>query len=285
MKLALGTVQFGVKYGLSGATKLLSDQDIRKILELAFERGITILDTAPGYGDIESRLAILTEGLDFEFVSKIQPVPESLDLQPACEWAINSANSSRERLGHKLKALLFHRAEDLAGERGAAIWNATFEWASARAVLLGASSYEVSMVRELSETRGIAIAQLPGNALDQRIKGGFTNLLHTPKLHLRSAFLQGLLLLPFEIAAKTVGRSGTALRKWHGWLHHRALAPLEGALSIVKGFDEAETCVVGVDSIAQLREVTDAWAQATPLQAAELACDDPLVIDPRNWSK
>jgi len=57
MELALGTVQFGLVYGLSGGKQLLPDRDIRAILELAFEQGVVILDTAPVYGDIESRLA------------------------------------------------------------------------------------------------------------------------------------------------------------------------------------------------------------------------------------
>jgi len=285
MELSLGTVQFGVVYGLSGATTLLSDQQVREILELAFERGIRSLDTAPAYGDIESRLGGLCEGLDFQIVSKISAIPGGYDQSSACQWSINSATTSRERLGQKLKALLFHRAEDLTGERGSAVWSAAIRWASASTIALGASAYEADVIRAACRTHPIAIAQLPGSALDQRFRVPFSELASPPRLQLRSAFLQGLLLLPVEVATQAVRGSSAALQKWHAWLKRRALPPMQGAFSIVKAFEGVETCVVGVDNLLQLRELTDAWAEATPICAGELACDDLEIIDPRKWSR
>src|SRR5580700_10857277 len=117
MELALGTVQFGVPYGVGSGKLLLPNGEIRKILELAFQRGVTFLDTAPVYGDIESRLTKLCDGLEFRIVSKIPSIPETLDYTAAAQWAVKSAQGSLRRLGHKLYALLFHRTEDLLGAR------------------------------------------------------------------------------------------------------------------------------------------------------------------------
>src|SRR5579863_2773388 len=113
MQLALGTVQFGLVYGPSGSKQLLANRDIRAIFNLAFERGVTILDTAPVYGDIESRIGSLCDGLEFRIVSKIPALPNDLDDLKAAQWALDSAQTSARRLGRKLYALLFHRAEDL----------------------------------------------------------------------------------------------------------------------------------------------------------------------------
>jgi aryl-alcohol dehydrogenase-like predicted oxidoreductase len=284
MELALGTVQFGLQYGVSGSKRrLLPNAEVRKILELAFQRGITILDTAPVYGDIESRLTRLCEDLEFRIVSKIPPVPDTLDDKTAGEWVVASAQVSLGRLAHKLHALLFHRAEDLLGVRGDTIWSAIAKWAANEGILIGASGYDMAGMRALFETRLMPIAQLPGNALDQRIDSVLANLEPKPELHLRSAFLQGLLLVPIEEAIRLVPSADVALQQWHRWLIERGISPLHGALSIVKGFQDVTACVVGIDNINQLAELASAWELVQPISARELASGDPQAIDPRLW--
>jgi aryl-alcohol dehydrogenase-like predicted oxidoreductase len=283
MELALGTVQFGVPYGVGSGKLLLPNGEIRKILELAFQRGVTFLDTAPVYGDIESRLTKLCDGLEFRIVSKIPSIPETLDYTAAAQWAVKSAQGSLRRLGHKLYALLFHRTEDLLGARGDIIWSSISQWAADKGILIGASGYDVAAVRSLFEKRRMAIAQLPGNVLDQRIDAMLDRLEPTPELHLRSAFLQGLLLLPFEEGAIRVPAASAALQHWHEWLKARKMSPLQGALSVVKGFRDVGTCVVGIDNIHQLGELLSAWEITQPISARELASRDPKAIDPRLW--
>ncbi|MDP9087164.1 MAG: aldo/keto reductase [Pseudomonadota bacterium] len=283
MDLALGTVQFGMLYGVAGGKCLPTDDEVRRILELAFERGITMLDTAPAYGNIEARLGSLCDNLDFKIVSKIPPLPNELDDISAGQWAVESAQSSRERLGYRLYALLFHRAEDLLDARGDAVLDALAKWATAENILIGASGYDVATVRYLFERQRISIAQLPGNALDQRIGTVLEKLQPKPELHLRSAFLQGLLLLPFDDAVRLVPAATTALQQWHHWIRFRGMTALQGALSIVKAFEDVSACVVGVDKIAQLAELLNAWRDVQPIRAADLASYDSQAIDPRLW--
>ncbi|HWX30711.1 MAG TPA: aldo/keto reductase [Steroidobacteraceae bacterium] len=284
MELALGTVQFGVVYGVTGVTKLLLNDEVREILEHAFKRGITILDTAQAYGDIESRLGMLCEGLGFRIVSKIPPVPEALDNYEAGQWVIESAQVSRERLGRKLYALLFHRAENLTGSRGETIWEAVSKWGKAENVLIGASGYDAADMRQLFLKYRMPIAQLPGNALDQRINCALAALDSKPELHLRSAFLQGLLLLPIENAVKLVPAGRPALARWQQWLKHQGISAVHGALSVVKSFEDVSTCVVGVDNLAQIEQLVDTWEEVRPINDGALACADPRLIDPRQWS-
>jgi hypothetical protein len=135
----------------------------------------------------------------------------------------------------------------------------------------------------LFETKRISIAQLPGNALDQRIGTLLSALKPKPELHLRSAFLQGLLLLPIQEAIALVPAAAAALQQWHRWIKLRDMTPLEGSLAIVKGFVDVRTCVIGIDNIAQLAELLKVWRGAQPIRAAELASDDPQALDPRLW--
>jgi aryl-alcohol dehydrogenase-like predicted oxidoreductase len=284
LQLALGTVQFGMAYGITGSKQIPPDDDVRKILGLAFERGVKTLDTAPAYGNIESRLDSLCGPLEFRIVSKIPPLPGDLSDYEAGKWAVDSAITSRQRLGRRLHALLFHRAEDLLEGRGEAVLDALARWADAEDVLIGASGYEPGAVRALFTAQRISIAQLPGNALDQRIAGVADRLTPKPEVHLRSAFLQGLLLLPYQDAIRLVPAAAGALRKWHDWIERRGITRLHGAFSVVKGFKDVEACVVGVENLAQLAELLDVWQESKAISAVELASNDPQTIDPRMWS-
>lgn len=285
MELALGTVQFGVPYGIARNSPILSDEKVRDILKLAFKSGTRLLDTAPAYGNIEHRLARLCSGLDFRIVSKIPPVPADLSDTLAANWAVESACTSHKRLGHMLHALLFHRVEDLLGQRGDHIWRSVAEWAKAREIQIGASGYDANVMRSVIRSRDIQLAQLPGNAFDQRIKEAAINAGDSPSVHLRSAFLQGLLLLPYDEASARLPAARSALEQWRQWLSIRGMSQVRGALSVVKGFESVVACVVGVDNIDQFAQIETEWNLATPISANELAINDLQVIDPRLWSQ
>ena len=75
MELALGTVQFGLRYGIAGAAGPVPSDQVRAILERAVEFGVRTLDTAAAYGDVEQELAGLIGGLPLSVVSKLPPRP------------------------------------------------------------------------------------------------------------------------------------------------------------------------------------------------------------------
>lgn len=282
MDLAIGTVQFGLAYGIAGQGQPVAEAEVRRILAMAFERGVRLLDTAAAYGDIEPRLAALCGALPLRIVSKISSVPAELDDAAAVAWVLAAAQRSRERLGDRLVTLMFHNARDLHGPRGTQIWAALSAWSQRHEVTIGASCYGPDECQQLWQQHGIAVAQLPANAFDQRLRVAAQRTPRWPELHLRSAFLQGLLLMPEADAAARVPAAREALRRWHLWLADRGWSPLRGALAIVKGFP-ARVCVVGVDSSVHLAGILDSWDEVAALDAAELACDLPEVIDPRSW--
>lgn len=284
MQLALGTVQFGLAYGIAGRGEAVPEKEARAILEDAVARGIRTLDTAAGYGNIETRLARLCAGLPVKFVSKFPAIPDELPAEQAAAFALESARRSRERLGAGLCGLMAHRAQDLLGDRGDAVWAALERWAGSEGITLGASCYSPEEAADLLRLRRIGMAQLPGNALDQRIAravepGGLSGC----EIHLRSVFLQGLLLMPPERAAERLPCASEALRRWHDWNARHGLKFIDAALGIAKSFAHVTTVVVGTDSLEQWRAIADAWDRAGPIAAPDLAIDQESVIDPRLW--
>lgn len=55
-KLILGTVQFGVNYGINNNAGQVTQTEVNRILEYAAENGIEKLDTSSAYGNSEEAL-------------------------------------------------------------------------------------------------------------------------------------------------------------------------------------------------------------------------------------
>jgi aryl-alcohol dehydrogenase-like predicted oxidoreductase len=282
VELALGTAQFGLPYGVAGRSRPLDDVEARAVLEAAARHGLRWLDTAAAYGDIEQRLSGLCGDLPFLVVSKLPALPTKIDGAGATAFFVDSLRRSRERLGDRLRVVLFHRPDDLVGEEGHRIWTAVEAEAKAAGIELGISCYTISDLRALVKAFPLRAAQLPGNAFDQALVD--LSAKEVPGLfQLRSAFLQGLLLMSEADASRRLPAAAPALRRWHAWCDARGLERIEAALGLVKGFSAFDQCVVGVDGIEHLQRIANAWSGCKAIRAPEVACTDPEVIDPRRW--
>lgn len=282
MELALGTVQFGLAYGIANDRGKTPEREAKAVLELAFESGIRRLDTAAAYGDIEERLAALCGNLDFSIISKIPAIGTKMSLADAATFLRQSIERSRRRIGDRLVGMLFHDATDLCNDRGRALWDSASECTTRYGLALGSSGYDPQQMLETTALPGFSLGQLPGNALDQRVSQCRFN---DVEISIRSAVLQGLLLLPADEAAARVPASAEAIARWDNWCEAHGVSRLVAAFSIVKGFGNANFCVVGVDNVRQLEANIAAWENASSVHAPELAAHDPNCIDPRFWSQ
>ena len=107
MKLVLGTVQFGLPYGIANQVGQVSLAEGTSILQLATACGIDTLDTAIAYGESEQRLGqIGVKG--WQIVSKLPPIPDGT-AQPI-RWVETEVASSLQNLNvSSLYGLLLHR--------------------------------------------------------------------------------------------------------------------------------------------------------------------------------
>jgi aryl-alcohol dehydrogenase-like predicted oxidoreductase len=304
-QLALGTVQFGLAYGAVGQGRMVAPDEVRAILAAAWDDGVRWLDTAAAYGDIESRLAGLCGPHPFAIVSKLAPLPaaDTATAQQREACVRDGVRQACERLGPRLHALLFHRVEDLAGPDGDRLWAAACETAAqhaapadGRPLRLGVSAYGPDELIDLHQRHRLHWAQLPANALDQRL----ARVLADPQraaglqgltLHVRSALLQGLLLAPGRGAAR-VPAAAAALARWGDWCAGQPPVATDRttedtaarlAFAAVQALPGVAACLVGVESLAQWQALQRAWRAARPQHVPALACDEPAAIDPRRW--
>ena len=194
-KLILGTVQFGLRYGIANTHGQSSFQDVCRILKTAVAGGIKTLDTASAYGESESVLGKALRDLNLsgkiDIVSKVSPLPDDLPESKAEAFIRDSLIRSLKNLHQDhLHTLLFHREKDW---KYAEILKKIKE----DGLIL---HYGCSIDGRVPENCSLLEAvQVPGNLLDRRFFP-FIKAVHRRNVHVyvRSVYLQGLLLMPEE---------------------------------------------------------------------------------------
>ena len=168
MKLAIGTVQFGLDYGISNAGGRTSQDEAQRILNLAKGSGIDTLDTAAAYGDSEQVLGRIGVA-GWKVVSKVPPLPN--DEVNGKAWVLDHVRRSLDRLRiERLDGLLLHNAADLLKAQGRDI-AAGLQEAKAEGLVgkAGYSIYSPQSLTELIEVMSPDLVQAPFNVLDQRL--------------------------------------------------------------------------------------------------------------------
>ena len=284
-RLALGTVQFGLSYGVANQGGQVSHQEAAKILNRGFASGIDTLDTAIAYGNSEQRLGeIDVEG--WRIVSKLPPIPARC--ADVLRWARESVSDSLSRLGvDRLYGLLLHSPQQLLDVQGPALYDALQRLKMDGVVgKIGISIYAPQELDELLHRYRFDIVQSPLNIFDQRlIATGWLDLLRQAdvEVHARSVFLQGLLLMDRNNRPRQFDRWAALWSKWDEWLVQTRLTPLQACLRFALSFRQISKVIVGVESLHQLEEILSASAGPPPEIPEGLSCCDNDLVNPARW--
>ncbi|BBJ00661.1 aldo/keto reductase [Ferrigenium kumadai] len=284
MRLALGTAQFGLSYGVANSIGQVSGSAAAEILEKARGAGIDTLDTAIAYGDSEARLGQIGVS-GWKVVSKLPPLPS--DVVDVDSWLEGQLVGSRKRLNiDRLDALLLHRPADLLGKHGAAYCNALRDMRDRGFV--SAVGFSIYTPAELDQLWGVFkpdLVQAPFNILDRRlVDSGWLYRMHQEgvRVHTRSAFLQGLLLMQSDGRPAWFKPWKSLLDHWLSECLDMGKSPLEVALGFVLSYPEIERVVVGVDSLTQFNAIVAA-AHLRLDRFPDVGSDDLELIDPTRW--
>lgn len=290
-ELGLGTAQLGLPYGVSNSTGQPPEDEAAAILAGALNSGIRTFDTAPAYGESEELLGrLLPAGAAVRIVTKTPSLAGAEVSEGDCDEVRRSAERSLEHLRReRLDALLVHHGSDLAlpgGERLAA--TLTELRGSGLVHRLGASVYDRAELDAARECLPLDLVQLPLNAFDQRLlRDGTLEELEREgvEVHVRSAFLQGLLLMdPAQLPAQ-LAAAEQPLRRYHEERLRAGVGPLEAALGFVDAAPGVGTILVGTNSVAELEQCVAALRgrPGPAMDYAPLAIENPNLTDPRRW--
>jgi len=287
-RLMLGTVQFGLEYGIANESGKPSFDRVCEIVKTAFEGGVTALDTAAAYGTSEEVLGAALERLGLReamtVVSKVPPIPDGTDVE-AERFIERSLRESlrRLRLG-RLAVCLLHREEDLRHLP-------LLEKMVGRGLTDGVG-VSLDSNRFLAEAAAVRYLQLPCNLLDRRFDA-FWPVAMQKRIHVfaRSVYLQGLLLMPEARIRPNLSAVIPVRRGLEAVARETGCTMAELCMRYVLSNPAVASVLTGVDTPEQMRENLRVAALG-PLPAAVLgrvqACVPDLpepLVRPALWGR
>lgn len=286
-RLALGTAQFGFPYGVANQTGKVAQLDAAHMVQLARSCGVSLLDTAKGYGDSEECLGAVGVQ-DFDIVTKFPVLLE--ECSDVTAWVRTQVEASCARLKiEKIYGLLVHHSGAFLGDKGKQLVAALKNLKERGLVKkIGVSIYAPEELDGIYSAFKPDIVQAPFNLVDRQLySSGWMSRLKERgvEIHVRSVFLQGLLLMEQkDVPAKFLPWS-RLWKAWHGWLAECGESALEVCLAFALHFPEIDRVLVGADGIRQLQEVIDAAKYPFSGEFPDIACADQLLINPSLWNE
>lgn len=194
-RIALGTVQLGMAYGIANRSGKPDLRMATAIVDTAWQAGVRVFDTAQSYGHSEATVgAVLAElgcSAEARVVSKLAP---DLDLGSAVAIRQSVLASLRKLRVPQLYGLLLHREHLLS------IWEEDLEerltalCAEGLVAHLGVSVESPQGAQRAMTLEALTMLQVPSNALDRRFEScGVFDC--GKQVFVRSILLQGLLLM------------------------------------------------------------------------------------------
>lgn len=306
--IALGTVQLGTAYGAVNKSGMPSEDESLRIIATAKQLGISVFDTARAYGVSEARLGLaLSQGVldgTAHIVTKIDAHSHEGIVDERVDASIEE--SLRQLRLSALPTLCMHY-----WYQRDAVWSRMLHWRdTGRVRELGTSTYHPSEVLAALRDPDVKHIQLPLSLLDWRWRarpGGDASANDDPgaelaralaarpdvRIHVRSVFLQGILLAEeaawpsFARASGEASRVLAALDELVRRLQRVSRADL--CLAYVRSLSWVSAVVVGAETVEQVR-TNAALGGATPLTPEERAMVEAALprvearlLDPSQW--
>ncbi|MDA8226439.1 MAG: aldo/keto reductase [Desulfitobacterium hafniense] len=290
MKLGLGTVQFGLDYGISNQQGKTSANEAEKILAVAACNGMRVLDTAALYGGSEDMLGqLLPPEHDFNVVTKTPKFSAaSITERDAKQLEDTFYQSLTKMRQNSIYGLLVHHADDLLSLNGNLLFEKMKQLKEKGLVQkVGVSVYNAEQIDGILAKYQIDLIQLPVNVLDQRLlRTGCLGQLKRQgiEIHVRSAFLQGLLLTEPHALSSYFEKIKAHLQGYRQFITKQNLTPVQAALGFVLAQDEVDSVVCGVNNCQQLSEICQQIKQPMSFEGFEqFALDDENILNPAKW--
>lgn len=257
-RLCLGTVQFGMHYGIHNALgRQPTDEEVFSILDAALSYGICEYDTARAYGTAEAvlgRYGLAQKSVNGEIVritSKLCP-----DTAGDEEGVLAEIRESLRYLhAEHIHCYMLHRAADM--EFPAIMAGLARAKDEGLIESVGVSIYDPEDALRAIQNSQIEIIQVPYNALDQRLDMvGFFEQARTrgQRIYVRSVFLQGLLLMSPKEAELRVRCSGAYVARFQAIVEDAGFLPNEAAMLYALSHPGIDAVVFGVDTVEQLKK-------------------------------
>lgn len=261
--LCLGTVQFGMKYGINNTLGQPSEEDVFEMLDTAVQNGIRVIDTARAYGTAELVLGKYFESRknagSLQIISKLRP---NVIEKTECDVY----GTVRREFEDTLNRLHIQHLDGYLLHTPQYIYNTDIVKSLRQlkkeklADHIGVSIYELQEGYAALETEGIDYIQLPYSVLDQRgIQSGFIKKAKEKGITVftRSAFLQGLFMMKKTRIPMHLEHTVPYMDRFERLLNKYSVDKAAALIQFVRQEKDIDYLVFGVDTDEQLMQDID----------------------------
>jgi aryl-alcohol dehydrogenase-like predicted oxidoreductase len=301
--MTLGSVQFGLNYGITNEKGVVSEKDSISMIRKALTEGIQYIDTASAYGDSERVIGkSLANGWmnRAKVVTKLPPFTKdalSANQQLALPLMVRNSflQSCKNLKVDHVDTFMLHRADHL---NYAQILDELMKLRNEGAINnIGVSVQSPQELELALKNKEVSVIQMPYNILDYRWDS-IIDLVRSEReersliIHARSALLQGLLCS--EDAEKWLQagiQNSTEIVNWlkSKFKQYEKMSVADLCIGYVNSQDWIDSVVIGVDSEQNL--YSNLQSISMPLMPREaldeLAISRPNVesesLNPTNW--
>lgn len=272
-KIGLGSVQFGIPYGVSNVDGQTTKEEVQTILELAIKNDVKLIDTASAYGEAEEVLGCFDLS-QFNVVSKFMPSSEKGTLEKQFELSLQRLNLK------SLYGYLAHRPLDV-------IENPS-QWETLQKLKqedkLKKIGFSLNTPNELENliSEGFIpdLVQVPYNYFDRRFENSMIELKKNGcEIHTRSTFLQGLFFMNTKELSSFFNEVKPYLNKLQ---KNDLLAKSLLKFSLNKSF--IDKVIIGVENSIQFLDNLNMTSEVENLQDFDYNFSNKILM-PMFWPK
>ncbi len=284
-KLCFGTANLTNNYGILKKKNKFSSKKIKEIFYVLGKNKIANIDTAISYKNVEKKIGQL-DLKKFKIFTKLPKLPKKCtDIN---KWSLKNINHSLNSLNTKsLSGVLIHHSEDLIGKNKKKLYQALLFLKKKKLVnKIGVSIYNFKILDKILNEFKVDIIQVPFNILDRRlVTKNYLNKIKRKKIqiHVRSIFLQGILLSNFKKIPKKFFRWKNLFKTWNFWLKKNKISKLQACLNFILSFKQIDVIIFGAYSKKQIKQIINAVNQSTKIYPKNIFSNNLQLIDPRRW--
>lgn len=284
-KLILGSVQFGLYYGINNNSGIPNDQDLGDILDYAHTNGVFTIDSAEAYGTALERIGQYQSKSHkhFDVISKLTIVDGVSSVSSSITRMIRSLNTD------SLAGVLIHDVVQYMSESSLmSVLSEVKREGLVRAI--GVSVYTNRQLEHAIQDEQVDIIQVPYNLLDNQALRG--TLLARAKsfgktLHVRSVFLQGLFFKDPNALPDMLLPLKSALSKIRHISEEFDIPMNVLALGYALRNPSIDGVIVGVDSLQQLQKNIAACHSNIPQECIQeidsIQITNNQLLNPSTW--
>ena len=279
-KIILGTAQFGNNYGIANDNKC-SERTSVNIIKFAEKNKIKEIDLATLYNNLD----IISKAnlKKFKIILKINI--KNSDYNNFNNKIVKEIKNTELKIKKKINTILIHNQNFFKFKNSKLIFKKLLILKKKKIInKIGISIYDIKLIPYIIKKFKIDIIQLPFNIIDQRLDNQYyLKILKKKKIkiHVRSIFLQGLLLqkkIPDELK-----NFNSIFEEYKNFCKSLKKKQLEICLNFISSFKFVDKIVIGVNSKKELIEILRNKEQTIKIAKLSKRQKISQLIDPRKW--